>query len=371
MDSNEFLSTLALTFVQGVGPKTAKLLIAHCGSASEVWKRNIGQIQKIPDIGPKTAHEIASSRESAFKRAEQECELAQKKDIRILLYNDTDFPNRLKVLPDSPLLLYLRGSGTLNMPKAIGIVGTRRASLYGKAITEKIVEDVAHFYPTIVSGLAYGIDIQAHITAIAQKIPTVAVLASGVDVIYPSAHLPQVDAMLELGLVISEKALGTQPDAMLFPARNRIIAGLSDALVVVEAAAKGGALITANIAHSYDKEIFAVPGNLSSLTSAGCNKLIQSQKASIYMNVQDLESSLRWDMSHTELRPSRRAPQEIPKLEGVEQRIYNILAEKGKLQIDDLAVYAQIPIGAAAANLFELELKNIVKALPGKQYELS
>ncbi|TAF34452.1 MAG: DNA-protecting protein DprA [Cytophagales bacterium] len=375
MSTDERLHTLALSFVPGIGHKIAKYLIASCESAVKIWQKTPAQIQKIPDIGPKLSKGLIENREKSLLRAEEELRKASDMGVKLLLYTDEDFPNRLKILPDSPLLLYVRGEANLNMPKSLGIVGTRKASAYGKSITEQIVANLTHFKPTVVSGLAYGIDIQAHKSCIAHQVPTVAVLACGVDVIYPLVHTSYVEAFLaQGGALVSERALGTPPDSALFPSRNRIIAGLSDALVVVEAAEKGGALITADIAFSYDREVFAVPGNLGSNTSVGCNKLIQQQKATIYTSNKDIEEALKWDMSDYKLVPKKlqgALKSENLNLEGAEKLIFDLLSHKGKLQIDEIAIYTQLPISTVGAKLFELELKNLVKTLPWKHYELA
>jgi DNA processing protein len=247
------LSFLALHFIPGVGDHLIKQLISYCGSAEQVFRTPKGRLLKIPGIGQVTAESIIS--EKSFRHAEDELRKAEKEETEILFFTDKNYPQRLKGIVDAPSILYHKGNASLNHPKTVAIVGTRQATEYGKQIASRIVESLKPHDPLIVSGLAYGIDIQAHKQALKVGLPTLAVMGSGIDIIYPSAHSDTAKRIATQGGLLSENKFGTKPDAHNFPARNRIIAGLCDALIVVEAADKGGALITAEIANSYNKDV--------------------------------------------------------------------------------------------------------------------
>ena len=293
MDS-ERLSFLALHLVPGIGDYLIKQLVSYCGSAENVFKTPKGKLLKIPGIGGVTAEAIKT--ENTLHEAEKEFKKAEKEDVEILFYTDKKFPSRLKAIDDSPSLLYVKGNTNLNQAKIVAIVGTRQATAYGKEMVDRIVEGLVPHQALIVSGLAYGIDVQAHKQALKHNLSTVGILGSGMDVIYPAAHKDIARKMLDYGGLITENRFGTQPDAHNFPARNRIIAGLCDALIIVEAAAKGGALITAEIANSYNKDVFAVPGNIGQTYSEGCNKLIKINKAHLLASTKDLEYIMNWSL---------------------------------------------------------------------------
>lgn len=365
MDENESLYTLALKLTPGIGDVLAKQLISYCGSAAAIFKENKAALLKIPNIGPKTVSSIKASQ--YLKEAESSILFCDKNSIAIISYYHSDYPERLKLVNDSPLLIYSKGHTAFQGQKAIGIVGTRNATNYGKQMTEDIVKDLAAHRPVIVSGLAYGIDITAHRAAIQHGIPTIAVLAGGLDAIYPAAHQKTANEMLDLGGWISEQAPGTQPEAHYFPARNRIIAGMSEALVVVEAASKGGALITANIAYSYNREVFAVPGTLAHKYSEGCNALIRSQKANIYTSAKDIEYLLGWEKDQKKanenkiMDPHRYGEQE--------KKIILMLDEfREGLHLDELSWKTQISVNEVVSHLLTLEFDGWIKSLPGKRY---
>ena len=363
--SEELVFQLALELIPGVGSKGVKQLISYSGAASEVFKSSKNKLLKIPGIGEKMASSIKSS--SPFKEAERILSDTGKIGAVILHYTHSSFPKRLKQIPDAPNIIYVKGNGDLNPKRTIAIVGTRKATTYGKSITEKIVSDLSALNVTVVSGLAYGIDIQAHKSCISNGIPTFAVLAGGLDKIYPSIHRKYVNQMLDDGGIISESHLGTKPDAHLFPARNRIIAGMTDATIVVEAASKGGALITANIADSYDRHVFAIPGDVGHAYSEGTNKLIATQKALIYTGIEDLIYQLNWDIAE-----DHKKSEIIPSLNKEEQIIYELLIEsRNPLEIDFIALNTQVPINQVASHLLSLEFKNLIKSLPGKKYQIT
>jgi len=360
--SDELVYQLALELIPGLGDKGAKQLISYCGSASQVLKANKSQLTKVPGVGDKLANIVLGNR--PIKEAENIIAEAEKLDFSIYHYTNSSYPQRLKQIPDSPNIIFTKGSGELNPKRCIAIVGTRKATDYGKSITEKLVSELAGLGVTVVSGLAYGIDIYAHKACLKYNIPTFAALAGGLDRIYPSSHKKYVQEMLSNGGILSESLPGTKPDPHLFPARNRIIAGMADATVVVEAAEKGGALITANIADSYDRTVFAVPGNVGNTYSEGTNKLISSQKALIYSGIEDLIYHLNWDVDEV-----NKKVVELPELPQEEQIVYDLLSQHdAPIEIDLISIKSQIPINQVASLLLNLEFKNLVKSLPGKKY---
>lgn len=359
--SEELVFQIALDLIPGVGNKGAKQLISYSGSAKDVFSATKSKLLKIPGVGEKLADTILKAK--PFDEAEEVLKQASKTQAEVLHYTNPLFPQRLKQVPDSPNILFRKGKGELNTKRSVAIVGTRKATEYGKHITRQIVEALQSIEILVVSGLAYGIDIQAHKSCLEKNIPTYAVLAGGLDRIYPSTHKKYVEQMLETGGIVSESLPGTKPDAHLFPARNRIIAGMSDAVIIVEAAAKGGALITAQIADSYNRPVFAVPGDVGHTYSEGTNRLIASQRAMIYTGIEDLIYQMNWDIVNDE--PAK----ELPKLEGGEADIYNLLVEnRSPLEIDSIAIQSQLPINQVASHLLNLEFKGLIKSMPGKKY---
>lgn len=288
----ERLSFVALHFIPGIGDYLVKQLVSYCGSAEQVFKTPKGKLLKIPGVGAISAEAIKNG--NTFHDAEKELKKAEREDVEIILYIDKKYPLRLKTIEDAPALLYYKGNQNLNVPKTVGIVGTRQATEYGKEMVERICQELAPHKALIISGLAYGIDIHAHKAALKNNLATIGVMGSGIDIIYPAAHKETAKKMLTNGALLTENRFGTKPDAHNFPARNRIIAGLCDALIVVEAAEKGGALITADIANSYNKDVFALPGNLGQSFSEGCNKLIKTNRANLFTSVKDLEYIMNW-----------------------------------------------------------------------------
>ncbi|MEO9967847.1 MAG: DNA-processing protein DprA [Reichenbachiella sp.] len=364
MNEEEARYVHALKLAPGIGDILAKQLISYCGSAAAIFKEKKGALLKIPNIGNKTIEALNSM--DLLDKAEQCMRQCADYKIQILPYYHKDYPSLLKLVNDSPLLIYAKGSTRFENQKMIAIVGTRNATEYGRQTTQKIVEDLAGYDAVIVSGMAYGIDITAHRAALKNNLPTVAVLAGGLDRIYPAAHRQVAEEMLADGAWMSEYLPGVKPDPHHFPMRNRIIAGMSEALVVVEAANKGGALITANIAHSYDREVFAVPGTLQNKYSEGCNGLIRSQKANIYTSVADLNYLLGWEKG--EVKPAK-TKIDISELKAAEQKIMRILIDsKSGLQLDELSWKTQMSINETVSSLLSLEFEGAVKSLPGKVY---
>jgi DNA processing protein len=364
------ISFLALHFVPGIGDHLVKQLVSYCGSAGQVFKTPKGKLLKIPGIGEVTAHAIKNG--ATFQRAEKEITKAEQEDTEILFFTDKKYPYRLKEIEDAPSVLFCKGNVNLNRAKAVAIVGTRQATEYGKEIVNQIVDSLKPHEALIVSGLAYGIDIQAHKQSLKNELPTVAVMGSGMDVIYPAAHKDVAKKITGNGALITENHFGTKPDAHNFPARNRIIAGLCDALIVVEAAERGGALITAEIANSYNKDVFAVPGSLGNAYSQGCNKLIRNNKAAIYTSIKDLEYHLNWSVGEKPTDKKEKAMFDFSNFTEDEQKILSLLKEKnGPMMIDELTIKSSLTPSLLASLLLTLEFDNVVRALPGKQFALS
>ena len=356
---------LALHFVPGVGDFLIKQLISYCGSAEEVFRQTKGKLLRIPGVGGVTTEAIRQGK--SLHRAEAELVKAEREGVQILSYLDNAYPHRLKGIEDSPAILYVRGNTNLNRERTVGVVGTRKATSYGRECVEELVAGLAHYQVQVISGLAYGIDIHAHKEALKHGLSTMAVLGSGLDVIYPAVHYETAQKMTNQGALVTENPFGAKPDAHNFPMRNRIIAGMSDALIVVEAGDKGGALITAEIANSYNKDVFAFPGNIHNPYSAGCNRLIKSHKANLLTTVKDLEYIMNWTDSANG--PTPQLALELDPLDPDEVSLLGMLKEKNRaLSIDEISFISQRPQGLVSSLLLSLEFKNRVVSMPGKRY---
>ena len=364
----ERISFLALHFTPGIGDYLVKQLVSYCGSADQVFKTPKGKLMKVPGIGAVSAEAIKTG--NVFQQAEKEIKKAEQDDVDILFYTDKKYPSRLKGIEDAPSMLYFKGNTNLNPQKTVGIVGTRQATSYGKEMVEKLVEDLLPYEPLIISGLAYGIDIHAHKQSLKQNLHTLGVMGSGMDVIYPAAHKETAKKMLEQGGLLTENKFGTKPDAHNFPARNRIIAGMCDALIVVEAAEKGGALITAEIANSYNKDVFAFPGSIGQTYSDGCNKLIKTNKANLLTSIKDIEYIMNWSTDNP-ISKKESSVLDMSQFDQNEQKIIALLKEKNAAMIiDDLSWKSDMSPSLLASLLLNLEFKNVVQSLPGKQFKL-
>lgn len=371
MQSEERLYQLALYFTPGVGNLNFRQLIAYTGSAKAVFEGPKGKLEKIPGIGPKIIKTIASNKEG-FAKAEEELKKIENKKVRLVLFTDHEYPSRLKHIPDSPSLFFMVGNTeVLKSPRTLGIVGTRNATQYGKDITDEIVKACQGRNIAIMSGLAYGIDIQAHRSSLKYNVPTLGVIASGLDKIYPSSHTDVARQMCTEGGILTEHPMGTVPDAYNFPARNRIVAGLSDALIVVEAGQKGGALITADLALHYNKEVYAVPGTIDLPYSKGCNELIRQQKAQIFTDVDQLFEDLEWFGEAENIELSKKSDLQPEDFNQEEWAIITALKTAGgSLIIDEISWSSQVPLSKLAGILLSLEFKGILRALPGKRFAL-
>ncbi len=365
---DEKIYQIALSMVSGIGDVTSKTLVSYCGSAKEVFKKNRNHLSKIPGIGQINADKIISYKD--FSSAEEEINKCIKHKIDILFFTDKSYPKKLKHAPDSPAVLFYRGKASLNNYKTVAIVGTRNSTSYGREFTQKIIEKLASHHALIVSGLAYGIDINAHKSSLKYGLDTIGVMASGLDIIYPDVHRSVAKEMVNQGGLLTEFKLGIKPEPHNFPSRNRIIAGMSDVILVIEAAKKGGALITAEIANSYNRDVMALPGDIGKKYSVGCNNLIKSNKAHLLTSVDDIEYIMNWEPQNDQ-QPTEDKYYDYSKLSNEERLIIETLKlNLDGIILDELSWKVQIPLNKIASILLNLEFNGVVKTLPGKKYRL-
>lgn len=357
---------VALTFIKNVGHVTAKNLLGHFGSAEAIFKASKPQLMEVAGIGEITADQIMST--EPLRRATEQLQFISKHNIQVLFFLDDNFPRRLRDCFDAPILLYYKGTADLNHPRILSIVGTRKATPYGKLLCKQLAEALKPYDVLVVSGLAYGIDVAAHQESLDAGIATVGVLGHGLDRLYPHMHKQIAHRMLKHGGLLTEFPLNTIPDKENFPKRNRIIAGLADATIVVEATAKGGALITAEIANSYNRDVFAFPGRTIDEYSQGCNFLIKTNRAGLLNQAKDLLYYLGWD--------DKPAPQtdiqlRLPVgLNEDELRIVNTLLEAPAM-VDEIAMKTNMLQSRLAIHLLSLEIQGVLTVLPGKVYRLN
>jgi len=358
------LQQIALTKIKGVGPRTARNLLAYCGSVEAIFRSDRKELLKIPNIGRHLAEAIFAK--DYLQEAEKELAFVEKHKIDLLWIEDERYPKRLKQCEDAPLLLYYKGNAKLNPAHCVSIVGTRHATAYGKTLTDELVAGLRSLDVLVVSGLAYGIDVHAHRQALKQDVPTIGVLGHGMDMIYPAAHRDIAGKMLENGGLLTEFPSGTKPERMNFPARNRIIAGLADVTVVVEAARKGGALITAEIANGYNRDVCAFPGRIDQEYSEGCNYLIKTNRAHLIRRAEDLVYLMGWDAKPKGGRQLSLLP---PQLGGDERAVYDYLQGREQAQVDEMAAHLDWPTSKLALVLLEMEMNGHILSLPGKIYK--
>ncbi len=361
------LHQIALCCITGVGSVLARNLLSYCGNAEEVFRAKRKHLVKVPGIGPKTIELIENH--SAFHRAEQELSFIEKYKIIPLFLTDEAYPRRLRNCYDAPVMLFFKGNADFNSGKVISIVGTRNSTEYGREICRTLIADLKSHDPLIISGLAYGIDHAAHREALKNAIPTVGVMAHGLDRIYPAQHRSIAEKMVGCGGILTEFMSETTPDRENFPKRNRIIAGLADVTIVVEASIRGGALITAELANSYHRDVFAYPGRIDDEYSSGCNHLIKTNRASLITKLGDLEYILGW----ADPQPQKLDQQLslLINLSDDERIIVNILSERGSLAVDELAMFTGFQQSKLALNILSMEMKNMIIGLPGKVYKLA
>ena len=358
---------LALSFLPRVGDVTARALLSYCGSEEEIFRTKKSHLQKIPGIGNITAEAILNH--ECFDRAEKELKFIEKYKIQTLFFTDNNYPRRLKACYDAPVLLYYKGNADLNSVKMVSVVGTRKATEYGKDLCSTLIRDLQAHNPLIISGLAYGIDGSAHKECLKNNLATVGVLGHGLDRIYPAQHRQLAEKMLAHGGLLTEFPSETIPDRENFPKRNRIIAGISDVTIVVEASRKGGALITAEIANSYNRDVFAFPGRNNDEFSEGCNYLIKTNRANLISSVADLEYLLGWNEVQANKTKTQLAM--LIDLSEDEQKVADILKDNGVTGVDQLALLTKLPQSKLAVTILEMEMQGYVIAMPGKTYKLA
>lgn len=366
MTETDLLNLLALQNVAKIGDITAKKLINHCGSAEAIFNEKKSSLLKIDGIGTTTISDLFGTYH--FEAAEKELKFIKENDIECLYFMDDNYPEKLKHCIDGPILLFQSGTIDLKKQRIISIVGTRKITTYGISFCEQLVEQLAVFNPVIISGFAYGTDITAQKLALKYNLQTIGCLAHGLNQTYPAVHKKYVADIEKNGGFMTDFWSTSNPDRENFLKRNRIIAGLSEATIVIESAERGGSLVTADIANSYNRDVFAVPGRTSDLQSVGCNNLIKFQKAHVLSNPLDVPYILNWELEDKK-KPAIQK-QLFVELDEQEKVIYNYLKEKGKEMLDIIAIECQIPIFKVAGILLNMELKGVVRPLPGKLFEV-
>ena len=368
---DERLYSLAISFLLGVGDINAKKLISKFGSAESIFKSSLSELRKVSGIGDLISLRLYNSFASAIQKAEEELLYIYANDIDFVTYTDKDYPARLKECDDSPMVIYYKGQADFNSKKIISIVGTRNATKYGTDFCAKLLESISSKYPetVIVSGLAYGIDIAAHKEALKNNLKTWAVMGHSLETIYPAHHKRIAQKIIDTGsALLSDFPHGSKTETSNFVKRNRIVAGLCDALIIVESGVKGGSMITANIANHYNKDVFALPGSINSIYSEGCNRLIKTNRANLVESLEDIEYIMNWSSKSKEI-----VQQNLQLIEGLtdnEKIIVEVLKNYEYLDIDNILRQTNLSSDVLSLSLLELEFKNIIRALPGKIFTL-
>lgn len=365
VSDNELPYLLALTMINGIGNHLAKILYTHCGSAKAVFGEKLSLLKKIPGIGTITAKNIHAFNQ--FDVVEKELKLIQKNQIKTILYFDDGYPKRLKEIDDSPLVLFSKGRASLDTKRMLAIVGTRNSTSYGKQFIDDFIEALKPYNTTIVSGLAAGTDTNVHKACLRNNIPTIGVLGHGFSTIYPGHNRKLASDMLNEGALLTEFKFNTPGTKENFPRRNRIVAGMCDAVIVAESGIKGGSMITADLANQYNRDVFALPGKITDTYSLGCNRLISQHQAAIVDSVSSLIGLLGYDAT-----PKSPAPinsQLLLTLNQDETSIVNVL-KTGDAGIDQLYYSTNLPMNKLAFLLLDLEFRGILRNLPGKIYQL-
>lgn len=365
MDTEILKYQIGLTLIPGIGDVVGKKLMAYCGGVKAIFSENRNALLKIPGIGNTIVNSILSQK--ILSKAEGEIKFIEKNNIQPLFYTDKDYPARLLNCEDGPLLLYYKGNANLNTQRVIGFVGTRKATNQGRVICEKFIEGLKTKDILLISGLAYGIDSYAHKAAIDNEIQTVGVLGHGLDRIYPAQNRKLADKMLVNGGLLTEFISHTIPDRENFPKRNRIVAGICDAIVIIESAKKGGALITAGIANSYNRDVFAVPGRINDEYSMGCNMLIKSNRAALAESAKDIAYIMGWDDLKVDVKKQRSL---FVELTNEQKLILSLIENIKEISIDKIAIESNMPASKVAAALLMLEFEGLIQSLPGKLYKI-
>ncbi len=362
---NELLYRIALTMIPELGPVRVKALIDYFGDAASVFAARKKELAAVETIGELRAKFIKDYTD--FSAAEQEIHFIEQQKIKALFLTDSTYPKRLLHCYDPPPLLYYHGNADLNQSKIISVIGTRSHTGYGKQVTEELIAGLQSLPVLIVSGLAFGIDAIAHKAALQHGMPTVGVLGHGLDTIYPQQHTTLSKEMLPYGGLLSEFRKGTQPDKHNFPKRNRIVAGMSDATIVIETDIKGGSMITAELAHNYNRDLFAVPGKITDSKSSGCLQLIQQNKAILLSDAEQLIDVMGWLENKKQVKKQTAL---FVELSNEEKVVVNLLENKECVPIDELYLKSGLSSSMMAAVILNLELQNIIRSMPGKQFSL-
>ena len=366
---SELLYQLALTFVPNIGPVQAKILLQHC-NAEEIFHAKKSFLEKIEGIGPVRAAAITAFKE--FSKAEEEIKFIEKYRIRPLFLTDNDYPKRLLNCFDSPTILYYKGEADLNATKMIAIIGTRSHTDYAKQVTENLVKGLVAQNITVVSGLAFGVDSIAHKSCLKNGLATIGVLAHGLDQIYPAEHAGLAKDMIKhQGGLLTEFRSKSKPDKHNFPTRNRIVAGMTDATIVIETGLKGGSMITAELANGYYKDVFAIPGKITDTKSSGCNYLIKNNKAILLTDAADLLQVMNWEDKAKNRKDKKSQRELFIELTAEEKILVAILRDKETAHIDEINMKSGLSSSAVAAAILNLELQNVMLSLPGKLYRLA
>ncbi|MFT3884736.1 MAG: DNA-processing protein DprA [Flavobacteriales bacterium] len=368
MNDQALIHRIALSMLKGIGPVNARSLVAYCGGVEPLFTDPAVRrsLEKVPGIGRVLASSIRGSQ--VLQAAERELGYVRKHGLRMLFYLDADYPRRLRPCEDAPVLLYVAGSADLDAARSVAIVGTRTPTEQGRRTCAELVEGLAASGALIVSGLAYGIDIEAHRTALRQGLPTIGCVAHGLDRLYPGEHAATAREMRAQGALVSELPSGSPFAPGNFPARNRVIAGLGDCTIVIESGVKGGSLITADIANSYDREVMAFPGRAGDAKSTGCNRLIRDNKAHLITGAEDVLKLMGWEDA-----PKKATAAQVPLFAALlpeEKALVDLIRAKGKVDIDSLCMESRMAPQKAAGLLLNLEFSGVVRALPGKVYAM-
>ncbi|MGK0411949.1 MAG: DNA processing protein [Polaribacter sp.] len=367
MKEEKLLAILRLQKSKAIGDILAKKLIVHIGDVAQIFKEKTATLQKINGIGNHVLKHLFDKNNAQL--AEQELRYIQENKIKFSYFLNDDYPINLQNCIDSPILFFKDGNINLNNPKIISVVGTRNMSSYGRDFCGKIIDDLAQYNPIIVSGFAYGVDICAHKAAIKNKLQTIAVLAHGFEQIYPKVHKKYINQVNENGGFITEFWSEEQPLRENFLKRNRIVAGISKATIIIESAERGGSLVTADIANSYNRDVFALPGRATDIYSKGCNSLIKNNRATLLTSANDVVKMLNWDIIE---KPKKIIQKQLfIELSESEQKIYDLLSEKGSQLLDIISLECNIPMYQLSSILLQMELKGITKPLPGKMFVLA
>lgn len=365
MNEQELFYLLALLKIDGVGDIIGKKLLSSFGDASAIFSAKSSQLAAIDGVGTVLLKNLKDK--SVFEKAEKELSFIKNNKIDVSFFQDESYPDRLKHCIDAPILIFTAGNIDFKNKRLISIVGTRQITSYGTEFCRKLIEDLAPLNPVIVSGFAYGVDIVAHQAAMDYNLQTIGVLAHGLNQIYPKSHKKYMARMEENGGFITEFWSDSNPDKEKFVRRNRIVAGMTEATIVIESADRGGSLITANMANEYNRDVFAVPGRVTDKFSQGCNSLIKTQKANVLTHAADLVYMLNWDIKE---KPKSIQKQLFVELEPEEQKIYDFLQLNGKELLDSIAIQCDFPIFKMSSILINMELKGVIRPLPGKLFEV-